>query len=378
MRQVLFRIPVGQDGWPVYGFGMMLFLAFIACIWLATRRAKKVGISAEVIQDLALWIFLGGLIGARITYLLLHEKFEGIWEFLVAMPQIWTGGIIFYGAVWGATLSYFIGWAISFRHRENVTTLRLADVIAPTIAVGLLLGRVGCFLNGCCYGQVACESCPAVHFPMSAPARYDMVAAGYQTAAGFLTEDRVARVREVQPGSPAEASGLKKNDLIIKVNKEEVPEMTEHGEKLPSTAGLGDLLLGNWPRGESKLELTVKRDDKELSLPSFRPVTIGLQPTQLYESISMLLVLVLLLAFDSVKRRDGQVMALMMICYALHRYVNEILRIDQRPVGFESYFSILLGVGGIGMMIWLSFQKQDSTPVAQGKPGVGTLAPAGS
>src|SRR6266511_415067 len=156
MRQVLFRIPVGQDGWPIHGFGVMMFLGFIVCIWLASRRAEKVGISREVIQDLAIWIFLGGILGARITYLLMDPPPGGLGAFLTAIPQIWTGGSVLYGGVIGGALSYFLGWLVTFRTRPNVTTLRLADVVAPSIAVGLLLGRVGCFLNGCCYGQVAC------------------------------------------------------------------------------------------------------------------------------------------------------------------------------------------------------------------------------
>ena len=51
-------------------------------------------------------------------------------------------------------------------------------------------------------------------------------------------------------------------------------------------------------------------------------------------------------------------MALLMICYGIHRYVNEILRIDQRPVGFEHYVSVLLIAGGIVMMVWLALQRK--------------------
>src|SRR6185312_7025056 len=106
-------------------------------------------------------------------------------------------------------------------------TLKLADIVAPSIAVGLCLGRFGCFLNGCCYGQVACPTCPvyAVHFPLSAPAREGLVDQGYQTAAGFTldreeTQPRVygARVDKVDQGSVAYAAGLRPHDLIVRVN----------------------------------------------------------------------------------------------------------------------------------------------------------------
>jgi prolipoprotein diacylglyceryltransferase len=106
-----------------------------------------------------------------------------------------------------------------------------------------------------------------------------------------------------------------------------------------------------------------KDEEKQLEI-EYEPRTIGLQPTQLYESISMLLVLLVLFAFDGVKHREGQVMALMMICYGIHRYVNELLRIDQRPAGFESYVSIILVVIGAGMMLWLALLPKPQAPLA--------------
>src|SRR5262245_27871906 len=99
MLQVLWRIPIGQDGVPIYGFGMMLFLAFLACTWLASRRADLEGIPRDTVQDLAIWIFVGGLLGARITYLLNQPGQLNVWQFLKQLPLIWEGGIVFYGSV---------------------------------------------------------------------------------------------------------------------------------------------------------------------------------------------------------------------------------------------------------------------------------------
>src|SRR5262245_52142997 len=138
MQQILFRIPIGQDGIPVYGFGMMLFVAFIGCIWITTWAARKEGISREFVQDLALWIFLGGLLGARITYLIFHDKdISTVWDFIVRLPRIWDAGLIFYGSVVGAVAAYFLGYYLSFR-KKKISTLRLADAVAPSIALGLL------------------------------------------------------------------------------------------------------------------------------------------------------------------------------------------------------------------------------------------------
>src|SRR5262245_46422106 len=119
MLQVLWRIPIktawSPDGIPVYGFGMMLFLAFLVCTWLAGRRAEREGVGKEHIQDLAIWVFLGGLLGARFTYLanettwpslgeLGFSKWLGalgslLWDMVLRLPKIWDGGIILYGAL---------------------------------------------------------------------------------------------------------------------------------------------------------------------------------------------------------------------------------------------------------------------------------------
>jgi phosphatidylglycerol:prolipoprotein diacylglycerol transferase len=346
MMPILFRLPIGQDGIPVYGFGMMLFITFIATTWMASRRAEKVGIAREVLQDLAVWIFIGGIIGARIVFLITVQGMRDPWEILKALPRIWDGGIVFYGAVEGALVAYAISFWLFFRHKENVTTLRLADVVAPTVALGLLLGRIGCFLNGCCYGAVACPTCACVGvpFPLSSPARHELVQEGYQTAAGFLLDENagVARVLRVEPGSAAEEKGLKAGDVITQIN----------GRDVKTVGDVDRLLAGGWPRGQEEVQLTVDRGGTREEL-AFRPRTLPLLPTQIYESISMGLLLLLLFAFEPFKRRDGQVMALMMIGYGVHRYFNELLRSDQRPEGFEKYTSIVLAAAGLAMMLWL-------------------------
>jgi prolipoprotein diacylglyceryltransferase len=362
MLQVLVRIPIRTswfpDGIPVYGFGMMLFLAFLLCTWLASRRAVKAGIAPEVIQDLAIWVFVGGLLGARITYLLSQgARPATLTDFLVDLVKIWDGGIVLYGSVLGALAAYGLAYWFVFR-KQGVRTLRLADVVAPSIAVGVCLGRLGCFLNGCCYGQVACQECAPVyrvHFPLSAPPRYALTESGYQTAAGFTLDpaahDRAA-VAAVEPTSAAWGAGLRPGDVIDEVD----------GETVDSPETLAAHLVSQWPRGKNDLTLTLQ-DRRRLT---FTPRTLGLHPTQLYEVVSMGLLTLLLLAFSPLVRRDGQVMALLMVCYAAHRYLNELLRADDRPVGFESYGSVVLFVGGVALALWA--WKKGQAPQAAPRP----------
>jgi prolipoprotein diacylglyceryltransferase len=372
MLQVLWRIPIKNnafpDGIPIYGFGMMLFLAFLLCTWLASRRARQEGIAPVIIQDLAIWIFLGGLLGARITYLVQEVPRPGLVDMLVRLPKIWDGGIILYGAVLGGLAAYVVAYALIYRKR-GLSTLKLADVIAPSIAVGLCLGRLGCFLNGCCYGQVACADCAvvAVHFPLAAPAREALVDAGYQTVAGFTLAEQQplaldgAKVGVVDPASKAYAVGLRPGDVIVGVNGHRVHDARELTSQLGS--------LRNWPRGQARLTLAFRKagtkPDDEGEERTFIPWTLGLYPTQLYEVVSMFLLFLVLTAYYPLRRYPGQVMAVLMMGYAVHRFLNEMLRDDPRPIEFERYTSVALFVAGLAL--WLVLQRLPAAATPAGE-----------
>jgi phosphatidylglycerol---prolipoprotein diacylglyceryl transferase len=353
--------PKLPQGLPIYGFGMMLFLAFLICTWLAGRRAESEGVAREQIQDVAIWLFIGGLIGARITFLMVEQHLP-LSQMISEFYKIWDGGIVLYGSVIGGLIGYAFAYVFIFR-KYGLSTLKLADILAPSIAVGLCLGRFGCFLNGCCYGQVACPTCPvyAVHFPLSAPAREGMVKQGFQTPAGFTLarqqpQDVGARVDRVVPDSDAQRAGLRDGDLILRVNdcNIESHEVEEVGKIITPEAMLTRCLVYNWPRGETELRLKVKHSDgTEQELPPIAPRTLGLHPTQLYEVVSMALLFLVLTAYYPLRRRQGQVMAVLMVGYGIHRYLNELLRDDPRPQGFERYTSIILVVAGIALWVYL-------------------------
>jgi phosphatidylglycerol:prolipoprotein diacylglycerol transferase len=360
MRQVLFHLPFTKsdyfpEGFPIFGFGTMLCIAIPLCAWLAARRARKEGIAPELIYDTVLWIVFAGLIGARIVFMVhFHQP-------IARFFFIWEGGLEFYGSAVGGLVGYCLVYWLVLR-KQGVSTWQLADIIAPSIALGLCLGRIGCFLNGCCYGNVACPDCLAVHFPMSSPPRFVLTEKGLQDAAGFTMrevsagagarlEDRT--VGAVDPGSPAAQSGLQPGDVITKVD----------GHAVNSYSDLWLYLVRNWPRGKTDLKLTVERGNQVIDLPSFEPRTLGLHPTQLYESVSTLLIFLLLTAYYPFRRRPGEVMILLMLCYAVHRFINEMLRNDTDPITLfpgsdirmtlSQYGSILVFVAALGLGWWL-------------------------
>src|SRR5262249_54705782 len=144
-------------------------------------------------------------------------------------PRIWDGGVIFYGGAIGAVVVFLVYYR-RVLSKINVPTWKNLDIAGPSVALGLCIGRVGCLLNGCCYGAVACPHCVGIPFPLSAPARFEMVHRGYQTVAGFTLHERnVAgqwldsrEVAAVEPVSPAAEAGLERGDVILAVNGDEV------------------------------------------------------------------------------------------------------------------------------------------------------------
>jgi prolipoprotein diacylglyceryltransferase len=367
MRQVLFHIP--GVNLPIFGYGAMLVLAFFSCFVLAGWRAEKEGVGKEKMQDTAIWIFLFGLIGARITFMIQYKVP------LTDIYKIWDGGLVFYGCLVGGAVGYVGAYFVILR-KYNVSTWKMADIIAPCIPLGLAFGRLGCFLNGCCWGNVACTECPAVHFPMSSLARYDLVERGLQTAAGFVVsdEDDVARVAAVEPGSPAARADLKRGDIIVKANDQVIKGYLDRDKPRREDTLWGYMSTGHWPRGETRLALTVRRStasdtSEEVELEPFEPHTLGLHPTQLYETISMIFLFLLLSAAYPFRPRYGSLMALFMLCYGVHRFLNEMLRKDTDPVAFgltlSQNGSILLFLGGValGVVLWL---KPSLKPPAAG------------
>jgi phosphatidylglycerol:prolipoprotein diacylglycerol transferase len=365
MRQVLFTIPVPWGDLPIYGYGFMLFLAFVGCTWLAARLAAREGIARESIQDLAIWLFVTGIVGARVTFMIQYWNTQSDWLF--AFFRIWEGGLVFYGSAIGGVVGYFLAYYFVLR-KYKVSHWKMADIVAPCVALGLCLGRVGCLLNGCCYGDVACPDCPQINYPLSSQLRFVTVDRGYSTVAGFtFTSDEQPTVGAVEPGSPADRAKLRPGDIIKKVNGTAVFTAFDVYKELKQ-----DL------HGKNDLVLTVERGRDVVTLPAFEPWTIGLHPTQLYETISMALVLWLLLAFFPYRRKDGQVMVLFMYCYALHRFFDERLRNDTDPVAFGLTLSQNISIAVLAAAVVLSLilwrrpvqypRKPDAFHLAGGSP----------
>jgi phosphatidylglycerol---prolipoprotein diacylglyceryl transferase len=264
MQQVLFTIPI-FGGLKVYGYGAMLVLAFVGSTWMATWRARRERLNSDVILDMAFWIFLTGLIGARLFYCIQYwgqKDLKTLWDVL----QYWNGGIVFYGGILGGTMAFLL-----YRYFRPFPLRPYLDVMAPAIAVGTLFGRLGCFLNGCCYGD-RCDLPWAVSFP--------------------------------KPSPPWE------HQWVLNL------------------------------------------------IPANATQSLPLHPTQLYSAIDALVILILLTAYYPLRRRDGEVMGLLMITYPITRFLIEYLRSDEgvffAGMTISQTISLLLLMAGGVYWLWLS------------------------
>lgn len=156
MHPVAFHI----GDFVIYWYGILVAAGFLAGIWTASRRAPLSGISGERVADIGPWLILGAVVGARLFYVVSYwrEQFAGEppWEVFM----IRKGGLVFYGGLVGASLAHIV-----YCRAKRLPLWKMADVLAPSIALGYAFGRLGCLANGCCYGKV-CHLPWAIHFPV--------------------------------------------------------------------------------------------------------------------------------------------------------------------------------------------------------------------
>ena len=153
--------PIAFQAGPftVTWYGVMVATAFLMGLWTASRRGLQQGFPAEKILDLGPWLIVGAILGARTLYVISYwnEQFAG--EPIMEIFKVWRGGLVYYGGLIGASLACLL-----YARIKSLPLWKLADVIAPSIALGYVFGRIGCLMNGCCYGR-ECHLPWAITFP---------------------------------------------------------------------------------------------------------------------------------------------------------------------------------------------------------------------
>jgi phosphatidylglycerol:prolipoprotein diacylglycerol transferase len=352
---LVFIVPAlcDRDGLAIRGYGVMLLLGLLSGVGMAMYRARRMGQSPEMIQSLAFWMVLAGIVGARGFYVIeyWHEyQRSTTLETIRAVADFTKGGLVVFGSAIGAGLALLV-----FVRTYRLPGLALADLVAPSLMIGLAFGRVGCFLNGCCFGG-QCDAAWAVRFPPASPPHLAQAKEGRIPLFGLVLDPDTpgrAVIKSIEPNSPSAQAGLIPGQHLV-----EVVVNNEYRQ----IAGIDEALFA--------LEQAHHKGDRvavytaESALPATWTVVVPpdqslpLHPVQLYAAADALLLCLLLLAYYPYRGRDGEVLALMITIHPISRFLQEVIRIDETGVfgtglSISQNLSILMLAAAVGLWIYL-------------------------
>lgn len=371
MMHSLFRVPGTSIEIP--GFGVMLMIAFLVSIWWAARRAQRSGGNPDAILNCGFIAIFAGVIGCRAMHVIHYwEEFANQGSFLAtlwAIVDVRRGGFEFYGG-FVFTIVCVLAW---LRFYERVSLRWYMDIIAPSAALGLAIGRIGCLLNGCCYGTT-CELPWAVRFPYASPAAVEQWKHGLPGAA--LPGELLVAL-PVGVSVPFERGSLNASAEAIEAAERAERAAREEYEHLQSQANVssGDTraaldrqaaaararlstaertygdIRANMRRYEASAAAILALAREHRSLP--------VHPTQVYSTITALIVAFLLNAWYYRRTRDGQVIFGLLLIEPLTRYTLELIRADN-PIdtaGQTVSQSIAIGLTLIGLIGLIALRR---------------------
>jgi phosphatidylglycerol:prolipoprotein diacylglycerol transferase len=303
MLQEVFRIPFLNI--PVFGYGLMLVVAFLAFIQISQFLARRSNINPENFVNGTFIGLVIGVIGSRLSHVLenWHEYADprfSLGHNLLHMINVREGGLTFYGGFLLATPI-----CIAYAVHKKMPLRRSMDIVAIGLMVGLGIGRVGCFLNGCCYGE-RCDASWGVQFPYHSPAYLEQLDKGE----------------------------LQAPDTLF------IPNPDLRGTHLAT------------------------KDDLR-HLPELKPVAaeqkaLPVLPTELYSTFNSLLLAAVLFAFYTLKPAPGRVFALMCLLEGTTRFLLEMVRVEPPlkpewfgPLSIAQVTSIAVVVAGV--ILWFTF-----------------------
>ncbi len=154
MHPLLFTI----FGWPVYSYTFFAVLVFFVNLTYALAEGRRIGVDVNRLLDLALLMFITSLLGARLFFIILN--YEHFLSDPMDVLRIWRGGLVFYG---GMILTVIA--ALSYIKYFKMNMGQMVDLLAPTAMLSQIFGRLGCLLNGCCYGRIAPDLAWGIKYP---------------------------------------------------------------------------------------------------------------------------------------------------------------------------------------------------------------------
>ncbi|MCO8124012.1 prolipoprotein diacylglyceryl transferase [Stieleria sp. TO1_6] len=347
--------PVGM---AIRGYGVFLVCGVMSAVALAAYRSGRSGLDPDLIYALTPWVFIGGIIGARLFYVIQYRDgfiADTTLQTIKNMLAFTEGGLVVYGSFIGGFLAFMI-----FTLRRKVPVLRLGDAIVPCIFLGVFFGRLGCLLNGCCYGGRCDEGWAALHFPPITKVYQEQLTSG--ELLGMQIAERSGVIESVAAGSVADELGIKVGDVF------------EAGDfdRRPFQDADPDLAFEQIQPGWM---MRVSGKTYVLSPDQLPPRALPVRAAQPISSLSALALCGLLCLLSLVIHRSGALMFLGFASYAVLRFVLEMVRVDESgqfntTLTISQWVSVCVLCLSIAGLIWVYFIRDDSedlpapTPIA--------------
>ena len=358
-----------KRGLAVRGYGVFLCLAIVVGVGLVLTRCRMVGIDPDQILTLAFWMTICGIAGARILYVVQKsDEFFGrgasFQDTIVNVTDMTKGGLVVYGSLIGGMLA-----AIVYFRFTRMSFAKVADLIVPGMLLGLAIGRIGCLMNGCCYGGICDVNLPNLKFPAGSPPYMQQLAHG--DLLGMSTEKNVDDGQFMRTVTRVDANGIA-GDLGIDVGDHVTIES-------PDSLRL-EFFKQNRNKWTDPRELVLYVDSEKLGmltvpLEQIQNRTLPVHPTQIYSAINAGLLALLLWCYWPIRRFDGEVFAIMLILYSIGRFLLEIIRRDEAGLlgsnlTISQWVSVCAIVIGFALMAYVRLWGE---PLSNSEPQLQTI-----
>jgi phosphatidylglycerol:prolipoprotein diacylglycerol transferase len=362
---IVFVLPVVElqnlDGEPVgmaiRGYGVMLLGGVVAAVALAAYRARRSGIDPELIYTMAPWVFFGGIIGARLFFVIQYfDEFRGasLLETAGNMLRFTEGGLVVYGSFIGG----FAAFAF-FTLRHRLPLLKLGDVIVPCIFLGIFFGRIGCLMNGCCYGGRCEEGWLAIQFPPTSAVYQEQLRSG--ELLGFRYDPDSFRIESVRQDSLADQRGIAVDSKLDEIADDLAP-LAVASREIPGE----DVRRG--------IVVTVDGTRHGWKPDQLPPRALPVYAAQLLSSGSSLVLCLFLCTVSRFGFRDGSVMIGGFASYAVVRFVLEWVRVDElgqfgTSLSISQWVSLIVFSASLLGLWWVYRTPLDAAIQPQATPG---------
>jgi len=388
MHPELFTVPI--IGYEVKSYGFFMMIGFLSAVWLAMRRAERVRASADAVLDMSFLALLFGVTGARMFYVVHYweARFASASNPLLAAIDITEGGLEFLGGLLSAAAAI-----VAYAAWKKISIRLYLDILAPCVMWGLAFGRIGCFLNGCCFGGVCVASDGAtagvpwaVTFPYGSPAHIRQWDDRLVTVpAELVSSDRVEpallsaallnmsvekrerprrdfeMAKEMYERAQAEAPGAEPSKVLKAAMDRARKRLEEHEKKLHA--------LTFAQRFPSRINPQRKTSVSELQDLAGQCHSRPVHPTQLYASVNALLLSGVLSYLFYHRKRHGTITAALFVLYPISRFFEELIRVDNPREVFGLTISQAVGVGmfviGLAALIMLYTKMPMRSPVLE-------------